>query len=140
PGPLEGGQCFDRPYHSGRPYRESSGHRQCPGVGWPMNLAGDSLIQVTEFHKAYRGTVAVEALSFAVRPGEIMGLLGPNGAGKTTTMRAIAGIIPPTRGRLIVAGHDVTTEPVATKRELAYVPDEPRLFDALTVWEHLQFI
>jgi ABC-2 type transport system ATP-binding protein len=105
-----------------------------------MKLAGDSLIQVTEFHKAYRGTVAVEALSFAVRPGEIMGLLGPNGAGKTTTMRAIAGIIPPTRGKLIVAGHDVATEPVAAKRLLAYVPDEPRLFDALTVWEHLQFI
>jgi ABC-2 type transport system ATP-binding protein len=98
------------------------------------------MIQVTDFCKAYRGTVAVEALSFEVKPGQILGLLGPNGAGKTTTMRAIAGVIPPTRGRLLVSGHDVSVEPVAAKSLLAYVPDDPKLFDALTVWEHLQFI
>ena len=98
------------------------------------------MIQVTDFHKAYRGTVAVEALSFDVQPGTVLGLLGPNGAGKTTTMRAIAGIIPPTRGRLLVGEHDVSIDPVAAKRLLAYVPDDPKLFDALTVWEHLQFI
>src|SRR5438067_5076840 len=55
-------------------------------------------------------------------------------------MRSIAGIIPPTRGRLRVAGHDVAGEPVAAKGRLAYIPDDPRLFDALTVWEHLEFI
>jgi len=98
------------------------------------------MIQVIEFHKAYRDTVAVAGLSFEVRPGEILGLLGHNGAGKTTTMRAISGIIPPTRGRLIVAGHDVAADPVAAKQELAYVPDDPKLFDTLTVWEHLEFI
>jgi len=105
-----------------------------------MILTGVQLIQVTDFHKAYRGTVAVEALSFDVQPGQVLGLLGPNGAGKTTTMRAIAGVIPPTRGKLLVANHDVSTEPVTAKRLLAYVPDDPKLFDALTVWEHLQFI
>jgi len=98
------------------------------------------MIQVTDFCKTYRGTVAVEMLSFDVQPGQVLGLLGPNGAGKTTTMRAIAGVIPPTRGRLLVAGHDVAIEPVAAKALLAYVPDDPKLFDALTVWEHLQFI
>lgn len=98
------------------------------------------MIQVTDFHKAYKGTVAVESLSFDVQPGQVLGLLGPNGAGKTTTMRAIAGIIPPTRGGLWVGGHDVAAEPVAAKRLLAYVPDDPKLFDALTVWEHLQFM
>ena len=98
------------------------------------------MIQVTDFHKAYRGAVAVEELSFDVQPGQVLGLLGPNGAGKTTTMRAIAGVIPPTRGRLLIADHDVSTEPVAAKRLLAYVPDDPKLFDALTVWEHLQFM
>ena len=98
------------------------------------------MIQVIDFHKTYRETVAVNGLSFEVRPGEVLGLLGPNGAGKTTTMRAICGIIPPTAGQLIVAGHDVTAEPVAAKRALAYVPDDPKLFDTLTVWEHLQFI
>ena len=98
------------------------------------------MIDVIDFHKAYRETPAVAGLSFSVGPGQILGLLGPNGAGKTTTMRAIAGVIPPTSGRLVVAGHDVVTDPVAAKRQLAYVPDDPKLFDTLTVWEHLEFI
>ena len=98
------------------------------------------MIRVEDFHKNYRETVAVDGLTFEVLPGQVLGLLGPNGAGKTTTMRSIAGVIPPTRGRLIVAGHDVAAEPVEAKRRLAYVPDDPKLFDALTVWEHLVFI
>ena len=98
------------------------------------------MIDVFDLHKVYRQTVAVAGLTFRVGSGQIIGLLGPNGAGKTTTLRALAGIIPPTRGRLVVAGHDVVTDPVAAKRQLAYVPDDPKLFDALTVWEHLKFI
>ncbi len=98
------------------------------------------VIQVIDFHKAYRETVAVTALSFDVQPGQVLGLLGPNGAGKTTTLRAIAGVIPPTHGRLLIGGHDVCAEPVAAKQLLAYVPDDPKLFDALTIWEHFQFI
>jgi ABC-2 type transport system ATP-binding protein len=98
------------------------------------------VIRVEDYHKAYGQSVAVEGLSFEVLPGQVLGLLGPNGAGKTTTMRAVAGIIPPTRGRLVVAGHDVVAQPVEAKRQLAYVPDDPRLFEALTVWEHLEFI
>ena len=97
------------------------------------------VIRVENFHKAYRDTAAVAGLTFEVGPGQVVGLLGPNGAGKTTTMRAIAGVIPPSSGRLVVAGHDIVGEPVAAKRQLAYVPDDPRLFDALTVWEHLRF-
>jgi ABC-2 type transport system ATP-binding protein len=98
------------------------------------------LIQVSGFHKSYKETVAVADLSFEVLPGQVLGLLGPNGAGKTTTMRAIAGIIPPTLGRLFVAGRDVQMDPVGAKRQLAYVPDDPKLFESLTVWEHLRFI
>ena len=94
---------------------------------------------VQEFHKSYERTVAVEGLNFVVMPGQILGLLGPNGAGKTTTMRAVSGIIPPTHGRLLVAGHDVVADPVGAKQQLAYVPDDPHLFDTLTVWEHLEF-
>jgi ABC-2 type transport system ATP-binding protein len=97
-------------------------------------------IVVEDFHKTYGQTVAVVGLSFAVAPGEILGLVGPNGAGKTTTLRALAGILTPTRGRLLIAGNDIVTEPVAAKSKLAYVPDDPRLFDQLTVWEHLLFI
>jgi ABC-2 type transport system ATP-binding protein len=98
------------------------------------------VILVDDYHKTYRETVAVAGLSFRVESGEILGLVGPNGAGKTTTLRAIAGIIPPTRGRLWVAGYDVAVDPVAAKQKFAYIPDDPKLFDALTVAEHLEFV
>jgi ABC-2 type transport system ATP-binding protein len=97
-------------------------------------------IVVEDFHKVYDRTTAVAGLSFAVPPGEILGLVGPNGAGKTTTMRALAGILAPTRGRLLIDGHDVARDPVAAKMALCYVPDDPHLFDNLTIWEHFQFI
>jgi ABC-2 type transport system ATP-binding protein len=97
-------------------------------------------IAVEDFHKTYGETVAVAGIDFAVGPGEILGLLGPNGAGKTTTLRALAGILTPTRGRLLLAGRDIVREPVAAKTELAYVPDDPQLFDRLTLWEHFRFI
>jgi ABC-2 type transport system ATP-binding protein len=103
-------------------------------------FAESPVIQVHDFHKVYRETVAVAGLSFELGAGSVLALLGPNGAGKTTTLRAIAGIIPPTQGRLVVAGHDVLVDPVAAKRQMAYVPDDPKLFDTLTVWEHLEFI
>ncbi len=96
-------------------------------------------IVVEDYHKLYGDTVAVAGISFTVAPGEILGLVGPNGAGKTTTLRALAGIIAPTRGRLFIAGHDVARDPVAAKSALAYVPDDPALFDRLTVWEHFRF-
>ena len=97
-------------------------------------------ILVEDYHKTYGTTVAVAGISFAVEAGEILGLAGPNGAGKTTTLRALAGILTPTRGRLAIAGHDLATESVAAKSALAYVPDEPKLFDQLTVWEHFRFV
>ena len=97
-------------------------------------------IVVEDYHKIYEETIAVSGLSFEVQPGEILGLVGPNGAGKTTTMRALAGIIEPTSGRLSIDGHDLKLEPVAAKSALAYVPDDPHLFENLTVWEHFQFI
>lgn len=97
------------------------------------------VIDVRSFKKTYSETVAVADLSFQVLPGQILGMVGPNGAGKTTTMRAIAGIIPASGGSLRIAGHDVVTDPIAAKQMLAYVPDDPKLFEALTVWEHLQF-
>jgi ABC-2 type transport system ATP-binding protein len=97
-------------------------------------------IAVEDYHKTYGETVAVQGVSFSVAPGEILGLVGPNGAGKTTTMRALAGILTPTQGRLLIDGHDVATEPVKAKSQLAYVPDDPNLFESLTVWEHLRFV
>ena len=97
-------------------------------------------IVVEHFHKSYDRTIAVQGVSFSVAAGEILGLVGPNGAGKTTTMRALAGILTPSKGRLLIDGHDVARDPIAAKSALAYVPDDPNLFESLTVWEHLRFI
>jgi ABC-2 type transport system ATP-binding protein len=97
-------------------------------------------IVVEDYHKVYGETVAARGVSFSIAPGEVLGLVGPNGAGKTTTMRAIAGILSPTRGRIAIDGHDLSKEPVLAKAALAYVPDDPKLFDVLTVWEHFRFV
>jgi ABC-2 type transport system ATP-binding protein len=98
------------------------------------------MIEVSALTKRYGNFTAVRELSFAVRPGEVLGLVGPNGAGKTSTLRCLAGIIPATAGVVRIAGHDIATDPVAAKRQLAFFPDEPRLFDYLTVRQHLNFV
>ena len=98
------------------------------------------MIEATGLTKRYGDFTAVRDLSFIVRPGEVMGLVGPNGAGKTTTLRCVTGIIPATLGTMRVGGVDLATDPVGAKRQLAFIPDEPRLFDHLTVWQHLNFI
>ncbi len=97
------------------------------------------MIEIDGLTKIYGSLSAVTDLSFAVEPGEVLGLVGPNGAGKTTTLRCIVGIIPPTRGRIRILGHSLTDDPVDAKRQISFMPDEPRLFDYLTVFEHLQF-
>jgi ABC-2 type transport system ATP-binding protein len=97
------------------------------------------VIEVLHFAKLYGDFAAVEDLSFEVRPGEVLGLVGPNGAGKTTTLRTLAGILRPTRGTIRIAGHDLVGEPLLAKAKLAFMPDEPRLFEYLTVEEHLRF-
>jgi ABC-2 type transport system ATP-binding protein len=98
------------------------------------------VIEVSGLGKQYGNFVAVRDLSFTAQPGEVLGLVGPNGAGKTTTLRCIAGIIPPSTGRVNIAGHDLLTDPIGAKRALAFFPDEPRLFDYLTVRQHLAFV
>ena len=98
------------------------------------------MIVVQNLAKRYGDFTAVESLSFDVRPGEVLGLVGPNGAGKTTTLRCLAGIIAPTGGTVRIADHDIQRDPVPAKQALAFIPDEPHLFDYLTVEEHLRFI
>jgi ABC-2 type transport system ATP-binding protein len=98
------------------------------------------MIEVQSLAKLYGGFSAVRDLSFTVRPGEVLGLVGPNGAGKTTTLRCLAGIIPSSGGTVRIAGIDMGADPVAAKRTLAFFPDEPRLYDYLTVRQHLAFV
>ena len=98
------------------------------------------MIEAQAITKLYDKFTAVDNLSLTVRPGEVLGLVGCNGAGKTTTLRCLAGIIPPTRGTVRLCGHDLATDAIAAKRELAFFSDEPRLFDYLTVEQHLAFV
>ena len=98
------------------------------------------MIAVSGLTKCYGDFMAVRDLTFTVRPGEVMGLVGPNGAGKTTTLRCATGIIPPTLGTVQIGGIDLAADPVAAKQRLAFFPDEPRLFEHLTVDQHLNFI
>ena len=97
------------------------------------------MIEVSGLTKLYDQFIAVNELSFVVAPGQVLGLVGPNGAGKTTTLRCLAGIIPPTRGMVRLCGQDIVAGAVAAKRVLAFVSDEPRLFEYLTVQQHLDF-
>jgi ABC-2 type transport system ATP-binding protein len=98
------------------------------------------MIEVVGLSKMYGDFAAVRDLSFTVRGGEVLGLVGPNGAGKTTTLRCITGIIPPSAGRTSIAGRDLAADPIGAKRALAFFPDEPRLFEYLTVSQHLAFV
>lgn len=97
------------------------------------------MIRVTAFSKWYDKTLAVDELSFELPAGAVLGMVGQNGAGKTTTLRSLAGIIPPTSGTLFINDFDVVQQPTKAKQNVAYVPDEPKLFEYLTVWEHLRF-
>jgi ABC-2 type transport system ATP-binding protein len=98
------------------------------------------VIAVRELTKLYGTFPAVRSLSFDVGVGEVLGLVGPNGAGKTTTLRCLAGIIAPSNGSVSIGGHDVQRDSLAAKRALAFIPDEPHLFEYLSVEEHLRFI
>jgi ABC-2 type transport system ATP-binding protein len=98
------------------------------------------MIEVEALTKRYGDFTAVRSLSFSVQPGEVLGLVGPNGAGKTSTLRCLSGIIPATGGAIRICGHNLAADPVAAKRELAFFPDEPRLFDYLSVRQHLAFV
>src|SRR5262245_11118528 len=97
-------------------------------------------ISVQGLRRSYGDFTAVHDLSFEVGAGEIVGLIGPNGAGKTTTLRTLAGILRPTAGRVSIDGHDMVQAPLDAKRRLAFMPDEPHLFEYLTVEEHLRLV
>lgn len=95
---------------------------------------------MTGLRRTFGRVVAVDGLDLEVPAGGIVGLVGANGAGKTTTLLCLAGALRPTAGTIVVAGHDLARDPIAARRSLGFVPDEPHLFDYLTVEEHLRFM
>lgn len=98
------------------------------------------MIETKNLSKRYGGKVAVDALTFTVSPGEVLGFLGANGAGKSTTMRMIAGFIAPSGGHVEVCGHDVESAPVAAKSCMGYLPEGAPSYGEMTVAEFLDFI
>jgi ABC-2 type transport system ATP-binding protein len=98
------------------------------------------MIELIHLQKLYDDTIAVKDVTVSIPAGVVCGLVGPNGAGKTTTLRCMAGLLPATAGEIRISGFSPDSDPVRHKRTIAYVPDDPPLFDDLTVGEHLDFI
>ena len=98
------------------------------------------MIEVEQLSKVYGSTPAIQDVTFAVEPGEILGFLGPNGAGKTTTMRILTGYLPATSGRARVAGYDVHEDSMAVRQRIGYLPETPPLYPEMTVEGFLYFV
>jgi len=98
------------------------------------------MIEIQNLTKKFDDRAAVIDLSLNVPKGEIFAFLGPNGAGKTTTIKMLTGLLFPTAGSVLIAGHDMRRDPLAAKKHLSYVPDQPYLYDKLTGWEFLEFV
>ena len=98
------------------------------------------MLQIEHLTKTYGAKKAVDDLSLHILPGEIYGFIGHNGAGKTTTLKSVAGILRFDAGEIRIAGTSIRTDPLACKRKLAYIPDNPDLYDYMTGIQYLNFI
>jgi ABC-2 type transport system ATP-binding protein len=98
------------------------------------------VLDVTGLTRRYGGLLAVDHVSFQIRPGEILGYLGPNGSGKSTTIRMVVGLIEPDAGRVRLGEYNLADDPVDYKRRIGYVPEEPYLYTHLTAIEYLTLV
>ena len=98
------------------------------------------MLKIEHLTKTYGEKCAVDDLSLHIAPGEIYGFIGHNGAGKTTTLKAAVGILQFDAGEILIDGRSIKTEPLACKRELAYIPDNPDLYDFMSGIKYLNFI
>lgn len=98
------------------------------------------MLNIQHFTKTYGEKRAVDDLSLHIAPGEIYGFIGHNGAGKTTTLKAAVGILQFDAGEITIGGHSIQTEPLACKRLLAYIPDNPDLYDFMSGIQYLNSI
>ena len=99
-----------------------------------------SVLTISHLKKQYGDKIAVDDLSLTIEPGEIYGFIGHNGAGKTTTLRAVAGILPFDGGDILIDGVRLTEDPIGCKEKLAYLPDNPDLYEFMTGIHYLEFI
>lgn len=97
-------------------------------------------ISVKNLSKHFDKQKAVDLISFEAKPGRILGFLGPNGAGKSTTMRMLTGFLEPTAGQISICGEDIFTNPISTKQNIGYLPENTPLYTDMYVKEFLQFV
>lgn len=100
----------------------------------------EPMIEARSLTRRYGERLAVDRVDFTVAPGEIFGFLGPNGAGKSTTVRMLTGYMPPTAGTALLAGLDVTKDPVAAREHIGVVPEEANAYADLTVWQNIMLM
>src|SRR6187402_3836357 len=98
------------------------------------------MLEVRDVTKRYGALAAVNHVSFVVRPGEVLGYLGPNGSGKSTTVKMLVGLMPPTRGHILLDGQDIQDDLVAYKAQVGYVPEEAHVYTYLTAPEYLRLV
>jgi ABC-2 type transport system ATP-binding protein len=98
------------------------------------------MLQIQHLTKSYGDKTAVDDLSLHIAPGEIYGFIGHNGAGKTTTLKACAGILPFEEGQIRIGGLDIQADPLACKQQMAYIPDNPDLYEFMSGIRFLNFI
>ncbi|MBQ0010155.1 MAG: ATP-binding cassette domain-containing protein [Ruminococcus sp.] len=98
------------------------------------------MIKIEHLTKKYGDRYALDDISFGVRPGEVVGFLGPNGAGKSTTMNILTGYLSSTSGKAMIDGMDILEHPLAVKKKIGFLPEQPPLYPEMTVWEYLSFI
>lgn len=98
------------------------------------------MLKIDHFIKSYGDKKAVDDLSLHILPGEIYGFIGHNGAGKTTTLKSVAGIMQFDQGEILVDGVSMKKEPMACKKKIAYIPDNPDLYDFMTGMQYLNFV
>lgn len=101
---------------------------------------GPPLLELRNLGKRYRGIPSIERISFALRPGEIVGYLGPNGAGKSTTVKIITGVLEPSDGCVLFRGRDIREDLVGFRAALGYVPEEAHVYTYLSALEYLQLV
>ena len=98
------------------------------------------MLKIEHLTKTYGEKKAVDDLNLHIHPGEIYGFIGHNGAGKTTTLKSVVGILQFDQGEILIDGKSIQTDPLACKREIAYIPDNPDLYDYMTGIKYLNFI
>ena len=98
------------------------------------------MLKINHLTKSYGEKKAVDDLNIHINPGEIYGFIGHNGAGKTTTLKSVVGILQFDQGEILIDGKSIQTDPLACKREIAYIPDNPDLYDYMTGIKYLNFI